>query len=192
MNPKVAHYISTFGNPLLTISVFSVIALFQTESTRNAVFGTLIILGGIVVPIVIKSYRGVQKGEYTNYDISNRKQRQSWYLLPTLLLAGVTLILHFTHQSRSMQLAVLFALVLFVMSQVVNIYLKTSLHVGFTVYLAFLIYPLNAVIAVAVLLFTVILGWSRIVLLRHTLKEVLCGAALGMLAGSFFLLTLYW
>ena len=191
MHPKVAHYISTFGNPLLTISVFSVIALFQTESPARAAFGLLIILGGVVVPILVKSYRGVQKGEYTNYDISNRKQRQSWYLFPTLLLAGVTLLLHFTHQSREMQLAVLFALVLFVLSQVVNMYLKTSLHVGFNVYLAFLMYPLHPGAALAVLLFTIVLGWSRIVLKRHTLKEVSCGAALGLLAGGLFLFVLY-
>jgi membrane-associated phospholipid phosphatase len=70
-------------------------------------------------------------------------------------------------------------------------YLKTSLHVGFTVYLAFLVYPLNPVIAVAVLIFTIFLGWSRVVLGRHTPKEVLCGAALGLLAGGSFLLALY-
>lgn len=192
MQQKLAHYISAFGNPLLTIPFFSVIAMYRTQSHETALFTSLVIVGGVVVPILIKSYRGVQKGEYTNYDISNRKQRQSWYLFPTLLLTIATLVLYFTHQGRDLVLGVLFALVLFIVSQVVNLYIKTSLHVGFNVYLAFLIFPLHLNLAVGVLLFTIILGWSRIVLKKHTLQEVLCGALLGLAVGGLFLWVLYW
>lgn len=191
MQQKLAHYISAFGNPLLTIPLFAIIALYQTENRRTALFASLVIVGGVVVPILIKSYRGVQKGEYTNYDISNRKQRQSWYLFPTLLLALATIVLYVTHQSRDLVLGVLFALVLFIVSQVVNLYIKTSLHVGFNVYLGFLVYPLYSKLAIGVWAFTLVLGWSRVFLKKHTLYEVLCGAGLGTLVGSFFLWILY-
>lgn len=187
MQHRIAHFISAFGNPLLTIPLFAVIALYRTQGRETALFVSLVIVGGVVVPILIKSYRGVQKGEYTNYDISNRKQRQSWYLFPTLLLAIATLVLYFTNQSRDLILGVFFALVLFIVSQLVNLYIKTSLHVGFNVYLGFLVFPLNKRFAIGVLLFTIILGWSRVVLRKHTLKEVICGAVLGTVVGGIYL-----
>lgn len=183
MHQKLAHNISNFGNPLFTISVFAVIALFMTEEPRTALFATLLIVGGIVIPILVKSYRGVQKGTYTNYDISNKKQRQSWYLFPTLLLTVITIILFVTHQSQPLRFGVLGALMLFVLAQIVNIYIKTSLHVGFNTYLAFLVFPLSAVIGTCVLLFSIPLAWSRVVLKRHTWTEVVSGAALGVVVG---------
>ncbi|MBL7782670.1 MAG: hypothetical protein JNM22_15690, partial [Saprospiraceae bacterium] len=144
-------------------------------------------VGGVVAPILIKSYRGVQKGEYTNYDISDRKQRQSWYVLPTLLLSVVTVALYLSGQSRIIWLATLFALVLFVASQVVNLFIKTSLHVGFNAYLGFLALPMSKWMGLAFLLFTIPLAWSRIVLKRHTVPEVIAGAVLGVLSGWGFL-----
>lgn len=176
-----------FGNPLLTIPLYSVVALFLKEDSGTAWTVTLLLVGGVVAPILIKSYRGVQKGEYTNYDISDRKQRQSWYVLPTLLLSVVTMALYLSGQSRIIWLATLFALVLFVASQVVNLFIKTSLHVGFNAFLGFLALPLSKGLGLAFLLFTIPLAWSRIVLKRHTLSEVIAGAVLGVLSGWGFL-----
>ena len=192
MHPKLAHYISNLGNPLLTIPVFSVIALFQTEEPKTALFVSLLIVVGIVVPILIKSYRGVQKGKYTNYDISNKAQRQSWYLFPTLLLAAVTLILFLTDQSQALRMGVAGALALFIFAQILNLYIKTSLHVGFNTYLAFLIFPFNWVVGVGTLVFSFFLGWSRIVLKRHTLAEVVSGALLGLVVGGLMLWARGW
>ena len=187
MSPKTAHYISTFGNPLLTIPLYSVVAVFLKEDSGTAWTVTLLLLGGVVAPILIKSYRGVQKGEYTNYDISDRKQRQSWYMLPTLLLSVVTIALYLSGQSRIIWMATLFALVLFVASQLINLFVKTSLHVGFNAYLGFLALPLSKWLGVSLLLFTIPLAWSRIVLKRHTLLEVTVGAILGLAVGWTYL-----
>ncbi len=144
MHPKLAHYISNLGNPLLTIPVFSVIALFQTEDPKTALFVSLLIVAGVVVPILIKSYLGVQKGTYTNYDISNKKQRQSWYLLPYPAADGGNAHpLFVTDQSQALRMGVAGALALFIAAQLVNLYIKTSLHVAFNVYLGFLIFPVH-------------------------------------------------
>jgi membrane-associated phospholipid phosphatase len=48
---------------------------------------------------------------------------------------------------------------------------------------------LNFNIGIALLLFTGLLGWSRIVLRRHTLKEVLTGGGLGLIIGLIMLYT---
>jgi len=65
----------------------------------------------------------------------------------------------------------------------VNLRIKSSLHVSMTIYLAFLIMPLNYIAGIIVLLLSVLIGWSRIVLGRHTLKEVLWGGGIGLTIG---------
>lgn len=187
MNQKLAKYLSAFGNPILTIPLFSIIALFKTERSQTALFALLLILGGIIIPILVKTYLGVKRGTYTNYDVSNRTQRQSWYVFAAILMLFVTIVLFWTDQSRPLRYSVLFALVLLVASQIVNLYLKTSLHVAFNIFLAFLIMPLQPIIGTVFLLFSIPLAWSRLVLKKHTLEEVISGAILGLATGLSFL-----
>jgi len=65
----------------------------------------------------------------------------------------------------------------------VNLYVKSSLHVSMNIYLSFLIMPINATIGIIVLLLTGLIAWSRIVLGRHTFKEVWVGTILGLIIG---------
>jgi len=74
----------------------------------------------------------------------------------------------------------LFATILVLISQVVNLFIKSSLHVSLNIYLSFLVMTLNLKIGILLFLFTGLLGWSRIELGRHTLKEVLAGGVIGL------------
>jgi hypothetical protein len=95
----------------------------------------------------------------------------------------VTIILYRTGQSKKICLSVFFGLVITFVSQLVNLRIKSSLHVSMTIYLAFLIMPLNHLTGIVVLLLSGLIGWSRIVLGRHTLKEVLWGGGIGLTTG---------
>ena len=186
MKRKIAHYISVFGHPLLTLPVFAVIALFTFEEFQRALLLSLLIVGGFFIPIAIKMYIGSKKGTYTNFDVSNRTQRQSWYIYAILLLLAVTIILFVTDQPRMLRLSVLFSLILLSTSQVVNYFIKSSLHVSFNIFLSFLIMPLHIIAGVMFLLFTVLIAWARLVLKRHTLKEIITGAAIGLAIGASY------
>lgn len=190
MKTKLAGYISTIGHPLLTISVFAIIAFFYHEPVRRAFFHSLLIIGGIAVPLLVKMYRGTQKGTYTNFDISNKGERQSWYIFPITILAIITALLYLTHQSRAFCLTLLLSLNLLIVSQVVNHFIKSSLHVSFNIFLSFLILFQHAVTGLVFLVFTVLIGWSRLVLKRHSLMEIVAGAAIGLTIGllAFFML----
>lgn len=183
MKKKIAHYISVFGHPLLTIPVFAVIALFTFEEFQRALLLSLLIVGGFFIPIAIKMYVGSKKGTYTNFDVSNRTQRQSWYIYAILLLLAVTIILFVTEQPRMLRLSVLFSLILLSTSQAVNYFIKSSLHVSFNIFLAFLIMPLHLVTGLIFLLFTVLIAWARLTLKRHSFKEIITGAVIGLAIG---------
>lgn len=186
MKTKIAHYISTLGHPLLTIPIFAVIALFTFEEFQQALFLSSLIVGGIFIPLIIKMYIGSKKGTYTNFDVSNRTQRKSWYFFAIPLLLIVTIILFVTEQPRMLRLSVLFSLVLLGTSQLVNYFIKSSLHVSFNIFLSFLIIPLHLIAGLVFLLFTILIAWARLTLKRHTYKEIGAGAVIGLSMGIAF------
>ncbi|MEO7992239.1 MAG: phosphatase PAP2 family protein [Chryseolinea sp.] len=188
MTIKLAKYISVLGHPLLTIPLVLIVALFNFEEPKRALFISLLIVGGIFIPLTIKMYNGTKDGTYTNFDISEKSQRQSWYFFALALLAIVTIVLFVTNQSRVLCLSMLFAFILLLTSQLMNYYIKSSLHVSLNVFLAFSILPMSLVTGIVLFVFVILISWSRLALKRHTLKEILAGAFIGFAVGILLLL----
>ncbi|MGK6350513.1 phosphatase PAP2 family protein [Parapedobacter sp. DT-150] len=186
MKTTVAKFISTIGHPFLTVPVFAVFLLFSIESPQRATVLSLLIIGGIFVPIGLKTLWGVRKGTYTNLDVSDRVQRQKWFIATTLLLLAVTIIFWLTGQDRTLRLAMACALVLLILAQVVNRRIKASMHLAFHAFLGFLILHFNETAGIIFLLFAPLLAWSRIHLKRHVWKEVVVGMVLGTILGLVF------
>ena len=189
MRTRVAKYISILGHPLLTIPFVVIVALFNFEEPKRAFLISLLIVGGIFIPLTVKSYKGMKDGTYTNFDISEKSQRQSWYFFALALLAIVTIVLFITDQSRVLRLNMLFAFILLLTSQLMNYFIKSSLHVSLNIFLAFSMLPLSLVTAIVLFIFVILISWSRLELQRHTLKEIFAGAWIGFATGILLWLT---
>lgn len=184
MKLKFANIISIIGHPLLTIPVFVVVAVFKYEELRKASLISALILGGVFIPLTIKMYKGHRNGAYTNFDVSNKLQRQPLYLFVLTLLFAVTIILFVTDQSRMLRLNVLFSFILLLLSKILNYSIKSSLHVSLNTFLAFLIMQLNITYGLVFLSFVPLISWSRLILKRHTVKELIYGGLIGFLIGA--------
>lgn len=185
---KLAHYISIIGHPILTISVFAIVSFFKNEPVQKALFHSLLIVGAIAIPLLVKMYRGSRNGTYSNFDISNKTERQSWYLFPIAILILVTVFLYLTHQSREWCLTMLFSLAILIVSNLVNFFIKSSLHISFNIFLSFLLFAQNVFFGVFFLTFTILIAWSRFVLKRHSIKEIIAGAVIGFAIGTLALI----
>jgi membrane-associated phospholipid phosphatase len=185
MKTKLAKIVSTIGHPMLTIPLFVSVVLFSNNDAKSASFLTLLIVGCIFVPSICWMYLKSKNGSYTNFDVSDKIQRRSLfiYIIPFLIVVNIVLFL--THQSETICLSVLFATILTLVSQLVNYFIKSSMHVSLTLYLAFLAFASSLSIAgFFFLIFTIIIGWSRVVLKRHSVLEVFVGAAIGLTIGT--------
>jgi membrane-associated phospholipid phosphatase len=180
---KIANLISVFGHPLLTGPLFTTIALFYYEDPSKALWISALIFGGVFIPISIKMYRGAKSGEYTNFDVSEQRQRQSWYIWATGLFFMLYVVLWVTGQSHGLKAVVQLTLLLMITAQLVNFFIKSSLHMSLNVFMMFLIFPISVVAGVLFCCFIFLVGWSRITLGRHTVKEVLTGALIGLIFG---------
>lgn len=170
----------------MTIPLFVIFLLFSTESPSKAALLSILIIGGIFVPVGLKTIRGVRRGTYTNLDVSDQAQRQKWFIVTTLLLLVVTVIIWVTEQNQTLRLGLVCAFSLLLVAQLVNTRIKASMHLAFHTYLTLLVLHINVVVGTLFLLFTPILAWSRLHLKRHVLEEVLVGMVLGTLFGLVF------
>ncbi len=180
MKQNFAKIISTLCHPLLTIPLYIAFVMFAFEDIKKASYISSLIIGGVFVPLVLWMFFKSRNGSYTNFDVSDRKQRKSLFVFIIPILIIVTIILYKTQQSGTLLISFLFALILVSVSQVVNLKVKSSLHVSLNIFLSFLIMPMNYTIGLIVLSMTILIGWSRVVLGRHTVKEVLTGGGIGL------------
>jgi membrane-associated phospholipid phosphatase len=184
---KIAGFISIIGHPLLTIPLFIIIVMFGYEVLSKAVLISFLIIGCVFIPVIGLMYLKSRKGTFTNFDVSDQTQRRSLFLFVIPLLLIVTLILFMTHQSGNLCLSVLFALILLIVSYAINFLIKSSLHASLNIYLTSLIFTQNTTIGIVVLLFTLLISWSRVELGRHSVKEVIMGLLTGVVVSIIML-----
>lgn len=180
-----ARALSIVGHPALLMPVAVPLAALQrgasAQHTGLAAGAAL----AVAVFVGLYSLRQVRAGRWSHVDASGHAERlQLNRLLVALLLAAAALL---GFGARSLVLAaglgttgavVLAALAL-------RRHMKLSLHCAFAAYAAALLWPLwPASAAVAALALAV--GWSRLRLRRHTLREVVAGLATGAVSGLAF------
>ena len=181
MKKNIAHIVSVLGHPLLTIPLYVALVMFGSEDFKRASLNTFLIIGCVFIPVTMWLYIKSRNGSYTNFDVSDRKQRKSVFVFIIPILSIVTYILYKSDQASHLWQSMLFGLILLFILQVVNFRIKSSMHVSLNIYLSFLIMTVNYPVGIIVLLLTAPIGWSRVALGRHSLKEVLSGTVIGLL-----------
>ncbi len=141
----------------------------------------------IIVPVLSFIIWKVRTKEFTDFDVSNRKKRQTLYEFIVPLLGLLALVLIGFKFPLKVILPVLAIFILLFISTFINKTLKVSLHTSISFLFAYLFFPINSKIAICLFCFGFLIGWSRLVLNRHQPKEVLAGVILGNIIGLLFL-----
>jgi hypothetical protein len=181
MKKKIATIVSILGHPLLTIPLYVVLVMFGSEDSKRASLNTFLIIGCVFIPVTLWLFFKSRNGTYTNFDVSDRKQRKSVFVFIIPILSIVTFIVYKNGPTSHLWQSLFFGLILLVILQVVNFRIKSSMHISLNIYLSFLIMTVNYPAGIIVLVLTAPIGWSRVVLGRHSLKEVLSGTVIGLL-----------
>jgi membrane-associated phospholipid phosphatase len=187
MKNRIAKIISAVGHPLLTIPLFIMATLFYFKTFENALLISVLIIGGLIIPVSYSMYRKSKNGTYTNFDVSNKTQRQRWYPVPIVLLTILTVVLYLTHQPLSLCYGMLCGLLLLISCGFMNQYSKVSLHTAYSFYIVVLAWQIVGIrISIFFILLAIIIAWSRWVLKQHNILELILGCALGLLFGLLF------
>jgi len=181
MTKSTATILSTVGHPFLLLPVvLSLLTVHRLPfeeawSALAAIWGSIAVMGAFL--IIRKS-----KGKISNWDVSAQSERASNIYRPVLILLLLSAGLLYFFQQPFVGETLFFALLMAV-CYAINTKIKISQHTLMATYLGFLVLSANLWAGVAMLIFAPFVAWSRVVLGRHTLQEVLVGGLVATVFG---------
>lgn len=182
---KISRVISDFFNPLVSLFIFFICMSVKTYTFKESLSYFLPILLMIMIPVIIWLVWNVKTGRYTNMDVSNRVQRKTLYLF---IAACVIIYLIFNYIINGyIDLVMLFILILLFSLQISNFFIKSSMHTAFNIFVAALFFTLDWKWGLGWLGIAILVGITRIILKRHTIKEVFMGAGIAFLVSFIYL-----
>ena len=188
MTMAIARGVSTIGHPLLVVpaAVLAVLLYRQTASAASI----LAPVCGICAVAFTFSFWQVRRGRWQHIDASLKAERSSLNLfLASVLLLGAV-IGFYRGVDTGLSLGLFLSGVLIVIVMMLSPWTKLSLHAAFAAFAALLLWPLNVWLVALAAGATAGICWSRVMLGRHTVGEVIAGSALGALlcTGFWFIL----
>jgi membrane-associated phospholipid phosphatase len=183
---KIARIISEISNGFLTMILTPTIAIFTSpiQITQKLFLSFLYLLSSTLPYFVLKKL-----GKVTDYEFTNRKERPPYFTTITILFAVIFLFV----LTLNVETLTKVTMNLFVVSGVltaITFFWKMSGHMTFsTMLFATLLYLFpNTPALMFLFVLTPLIGWSRIVLNKHTLTQV----TLGTLIPLTLSILIYW
>jgi membrane-associated phospholipid phosphatase len=126
-------------------------------------------------------FYGVKTGKFSDVDVSIRSQRTGPFVFG--LASGLLglLILELTHAPHLMTIIMLLILVCGVILMVTTFWWKISMHASAISGAVTMLGVLYGKIILPAFVLVALVGWSRVVLHRHTRAQVIGGSAVGIL-----------
>lgn len=182
---KISKVISDFFNPLVSLFIFYVYMSVKEYSFKDSLLYFVPILLMTIIPVIIWLIWNVRTGRYTNMDVSDRVQRKTLYIFVAGCLIGY-LIFYYVRNGY-IDLVMLFILILLITMQISNFFIKSSMHTSFNIFVAALFFTLDWKMGLIWLGIAVLVGITRVILKRHTVKEVFMGAGIAFLVSFVYL-----
>lgn len=172
---KLSNILSNVLNPLFSLLIFFIYFAKEKMETTEAFKNLLWMVILVIIPIFGWIFWNVKTGRYTNMDVSDRKQRNSLYLFNVFIVSIYIAFLYFTQQNFDLILIIIFVMALMLIMHFSNFFIKSSMHTSFNVFVSALFFSLNIYFGLFWLFLTILVGISRVILKRHTVKEVIMG-----------------
>lgn len=190
MNPSasrlaIARALSVLGHPALVMPS----AVVWVAHVRSAAPGVLAMAAmasvSVAVCVGVYSVLQVRAGRWRHVDASVPRERQQLNRFLVLLLFGMASVLSGLGQATPVGLGLALGGALVGSGLLLQRWLKLSLHVGFAVFAAVLLWPETVAVA-GLLALSAGVAWSRRVLGRHGRADLLAGGLVGVAAGILF------
>lgn len=187
MNQALARAVSIFGHPMLVLPLAALALAVSRGQGRMAAW---MALGFTFFAALVMSYSWwqVRRGRWAHVDASNKDERRSLnrFLVVALVVAAV-LAMRYGH-NRELGLGLGLSAAMIAVAMLTARWWKLSLHMAFVIFAATLLWSVAWWAGLAGFACAAAVAWSRLLLQRHVPRDLLAGAATGLLAGIAFLL----
>lgn len=184
---RLAVALSALGSPFVLLPLTVILVSLRTSSPAEALaFGAALAALG-TVPLLLVIHRRVRTGRWSDHDVSVRSQRREFYPIAMLVTAGTAVGMWLLGAAGIVVRGVLVVLGLLVVGSALRRWSKISLHTSIGAFCTVTLVTVNVWVAGTALILATAVGWARVWLQRHTVWQVLSGAALGAAGGLLVL-----
>ena len=182
---KVSKFISVIFNPINSLIFFYLVYSSKNYSLLESVQMFLPLFLIMILPVSAWIFWNVKKKNYSNFDVSNRIQRKSLYFF---IGGAITVYLIYMYlKFEVIDWVLFFLLALIFLMQISNYFIKSSMHTALNVFVAALFFTISPLLGGIWLLISILVGFSRIILKRHSPAEVFMGALLATIVSFIYL-----
>jgi membrane-associated phospholipid phosphatase len=181
---NLARWTSIVGHPFVSILLLVAIASWATGGHERALHMTGIVAGAVLLPLGFFIWRRYSSGQWQTVDASAPSDRPALYAVAFVLLLPVGFYFLAIRHAAEMTRGFVAVAALIGLAATFNRWIKLSVHMIFATFAALIILQLTPVLGVALFLFLPLLGWSRLILSRHSVSEVIGGFVIGFVVGA--------
>jgi len=180
-----ARALSMIGHPALLMPLAVTLGILGADAPPRLLQVALSTAVLVAVIVGLYSLWQVRAGRWAHVDASQPRERSQLNLFLALLLFGAAGLLWALGQPLAVASGAGVMALLVLAAHLLRRWLKVSLHAAFAVFAASLVWP-SIVGVVLIIALAAGVAWSRLVLRRHSLPEVLLGLVLGAAFGVGF------
>ncbi|MEM6474841.1 MAG: hypothetical protein AAF687_01610 [Pseudomonadota bacterium] len=175
-----ARALSIIGHPMITLSASALaVSIFLGAMARTVIVVGIALLFGLGLGAWAR--RKVNSGQWSHVDAIHPGERREWNRV--LLVCFVGIAVGFAGIDPVVAITSLALAFILLCAIILAPWLKLSQHTAYAVFSAWVVGSVEPLAGYTFAVFAVAVAWSRLALLRHTVIEVLVGAACGSLAG---------
>ena len=184
---QVARWISIIGHPFTFVVLLVATASWKMHGGEHALRTTGIVVAGMLVPLGLFIWNRYSLGHWETVDASAPADRPALYTAAFLLLIPIGIYFILREQETEMVRGLAAVAILIGILAGLNRWIKLSVHVTIATFAAAIITRLAPPFGFALLAVLPFLGWSRLILSRHSLAEVGGGFVLGLVIATLTL-----
>lgn len=177
MRLRIAAALSIIGHPFVVVPCTVALTVRPARPAVGIALVTVIAMLAVIA-------RQVAAGRWSDYDVSDQKQRHGFYPWALGIVAAGALVSWWARLPIGFVRAMAVAFGVIAIAAVLTRWTKVSLHALLGAFCAVIASGIDVRAAVALGVLVLLVGWSRVALKRHRVGEVVLGIVLGALGGG--------
>jgi len=177
----IARYVSYILAPAtISLPFILLVAFYQAQDQLSALIYACITLFFLSVGPLLYIIIGVRLGKLSDIDVSRRTQRVGPFIFGIVSVMIGWLVLTLTNGPRNLQTVMIITVFSGIIMMVITFWWKISMHASSLGGVATMLTALYGAVMLPLFVLLVLVSWSRVVLRRHTVPQVIAGSLAGI------------
>ena len=178
---RIARHVSNILAPAtISLPFILLVAFYQAQDKLSALIYACIALFFLSVGPLLFIIIGVRLGKLSDIDVSRRTQRFRPFIFGIVSAMIGWLILTLTNGPRNLQTVMIITVFSGIIMMVITFWWKISMHASSLGGVATMLTALYGAVMLPLFVLLVLVSWSRVVLRRHSVTQVIAGSLAGI------------